>query len=542
MRSSLYWLKYTARITLSVAAVGVVTWIDFWRLHVNSATAAFSFLLLILALAARVGLAESIAASFAGMLAYNYFFLPPIGTFTIADPQNWVALVVFLITAVTASELSSSVRRKAEEARAKQRELQRLYDFSRALMLRDPERTMETQITQQLIDLFGVDDVWFYDAATDRITSYVLPQAPATAAAMREVARTGRIRRSFQERKLIAPIGFGGRQLGSIGVAGAVMPSEVALQAVAQLIAIAIERERAQEIANRSAAERHSEQLKSTLLDALAHEFKTPLTSIKAATTSLLPRSGLDEVGRELLTVVDEEADRLTNLVSDSIELARWGSGPVLLDLQPCSAEALISTSINQLRALFEGRQVELNLDPDLPAFSADRKLSELVVRQLIGNALKYSPPSSVIRITAAAEEDHAIVSIHNTGTEIPAVEQERLFEKFYRSPQTRGRVAGTGLGLAIAREIIEAHGGRLWVESEPGIGVRFSFTLPFSKAPGSTPPMEPRKTVAAPIESRTTPPPGCALGAPRNGAGDFSTEVGRKSAPFALSQKVVVA
>ena len=489
MRSSFDWLKYAVRITLSVAAVGVVTWIDFARLHVNSPTAAFSFLLLVLALAARAGLAESIAASFAGMLAYNYFFLPPIGTLTIADPQNWVALVVFLITAVTASELSSSARRKAAEAKAKQREIQRLYDFSRALMLRDPETTMETRITQQIIDLFGVEDVWFYDAAANRITGSTSPQATAVESGMREVARTGRIQRNFGQ--LLAPIGFGGRQLGSIGVSGTVLPSEVALQAVAQLIAIAIERERAQEIANRSAAQRQSEQLKSTLLDALAHEFKTPLTSIKAATTSLLPRSTLDGVGRELLTVVDEEADRLTNLVNDSIELARWDSGPVLLQSQPCSAEALISSSVTQLRALFEGRQLELSVEPDLPFFSADRRLSELVMRQLIGNALKYSPPSSIIRISAASEKDHAVVSVHNTGTEIPITEQERLFEKFYRSPHARGRVAGTGLGLAIAREIIEAHGGKLWVDSGPSKGVRFSFTLPFAKSPTSLPPVQ---------------------------------------------------
>ncbi len=486
MRNFPHWLNLRIRIAASLAAVGAVTWIDSAGLHVNSATAAFSFLLVILALAARAGLAESIAASFASMVAYNYFFLPPIGTLTIADPQNWVALLVFLVTAITASQLSSSARRKAEEADSKQQELQRLYEFSRALMLRDPERTMESQTTQQMVELFGVQNVWFYDARTERITSYAAEESEPMAAVLRRVAEAGTIWTNRKDKSIAVPIGFGGRHVGSIGVAGSVLPSEVALQSIAQLIAIAIERERVQEIANRAAAARQGEQLKSTLLDALAHEFKTPLTSIKAATTSLLPRQSLDAVGRELLTIVDEEADRLTNLVSDSIELARLGTGPVLLKREPCSAEALVSSAVSQLRALFEGRQVKTDFEKDLPLLHADRKLSELVIRQLIGNALKYSPPSSTIQITATMEEQFAVLSVHNAGKHIPKPEQERLFERFYRSADARGRVSGTGLGLAIARDIVEAHGGKLWVESEPGKGISFSFTLPFLKSPSN--------------------------------------------------------
>ncbi len=479
-------VKYAARLAATLAAVGFVTWIDYGKLHVNSATAAFSFLLLILALAARAGLAESIVASLAGMLAYNFFFLPPVGALSIADPQNWVALLVFLVTAITASQLSSSARRKAEEADAKKRELQRMYEFSRALMLRDPERTLEIQTTQQIVDLFDVQNVWFYDTLRDSLTSYAPGRNPNIEEATRQVAKSGAIWCSPDGKATVVPIGFGGRHLGSIGVAGSAIPSDVALQAIAQLVAIAIERGRAQEAENRIAAARQNEQLKSTLLDALAHEFKTPLTSIKAATTSLLPRSDLDAVGRELLTVVDEEADRLTSLVSDSIELARFGSGPVSLDRQFWSAEALISSSINQLRALFEGRQVDVTIEPDLPLLEIDRNLTELVIRQLIGNALKYSSPSSTIHVAAAAEENKAVISVHNAGKEIPPSEQEMLFEKFYRSADAKGRVSGTGLGLAIGREIVEAHGGRIWVDSTPGTGVRFSFTVPFSDLPAS--------------------------------------------------------
>src|SRR5438105_1346339 len=138
----------------ALGAVAAVTAIDYRLLGVNSATAAFSYLLVILGLATRLGLQESIAASLASMLCYNFFFLPPVGTFTIADPQNWVALCVFLITAITASQLSTSARRKAEEARARQQEMEHVYEFSRALMLGDTERSLAGQIAQQVAKVF----------------------------------------------------------------------------------------------------------------------------------------------------------------------------------------------------------------------------------------------------------------------------------------------------------------------------------------------------------------------------------------------------
>ena len=468
------------QISLALVAVSLVTWVDFRQLHVNSSTAAFSYLLVILALAARTGLVASVAASLAGMLAYNYFFLPPIGTFTIADPENWTALVVFLVTAITASHLSSSARKRAEEAASREHELGRMYEFSRALMLRDPDRTIALQTTHQIREVFGFAEVCFYDLATDEVSGSTPEIVACTPTTLRHVARTGEVwRQANKEGGIAIPVGLGGRRLGSIGVAGPVASSEVALQAVAQLVAIAIERSHSQDAANRVEATRQNEQLKSTLLDALAHEFKTPLTSIKAATTSVLPRTNLDSTNRELITIIDEEADRLTRLVNDAIELARIGSGPVTLNREPCSAAELIASAVTQLRILLEDRELALSIEDDLLSLMVDRQLSELVFRQLIGNALKYSPPSSPIRVAVCGRVPMALIRIKNTGLGIPQGEQATVFEKFYRSKDTRTRVAGTGMGLAIAREIIAAHGGSIWVESNPNQGAEFSFTLP---------------------------------------------------------------
>ena len=466
-----------------VAAVAAVTAIDFRLLHVNSPTAAFSFLLVVLGFATRVGLKESIIASLAGMLAYNFFFLPPIGQFTIADPQNWVALFVFLVTAITVSQLSSSARRKAAEAASREQEVQRMYDFSRALMLRDDERSLPVQIMQKISELFGVQDVSFYDRETDSVSKTAPPGSPLQEALLRDVAQTGEIWRKPESGALIAPVRLGGRSLGSLGVDGIKRISEVALLAIAQLVAIALERARAQDVAARAEAARQNEQLKSTLLDALAHEFKTPLTSIKAAATTVLSRDTLDAVEQDLLTVVDEEADHLNNLVTEAIELARIGAGPVKLERESCSAQDLISSAIAQLRRLTEGRVLDVAVERDLPPMVIDRRLAELALRQLLNNALKYSTPSSLIQITAESQADAIVFEVSNAGPGIPKTEQDRIFEKFYRGREVRALIPGTGMGLTIAREIIQAHGGQIWLNSESGKGVQFSFTLPTTAA-----------------------------------------------------------
>lgn len=468
-----------------LGAVAAITTVDLRLLHVNSATAAFSFLLLILALATWTGLQESITASFASMLAYNFFFLPPVGTFTISDPQNWVALFVFMATAITASHLSSSARRRAEEAGFRQQELQRMYDFSRALMLRGDERSLADQITQNLSELFGFQDVWFYDRRTDSVCKIATQDSPLEESLLRDVAAGGKVWRNADQAALIIPVGLGGRLLGSLGVCGTTSTSEVALQAMAQLIAIIIERARAEEAATRAEATRQNEQLKATLLDALAHEFKTPLTSIKAAATTLLSRNKLDSIEHEMLSVVDEESDHLNSLVSEAIELARIGAGPVVLHRESCSVDELVSSAVSALRGLWEGRIIERKVQQNLPLIEIDRKLGELAVRQLLNNALKYSSPSSTIQLMADSQGDAVVIRVINSGGSIPKFEQDLIFEKFYRGREVRARVAGTGMGLAIAREIAEAHGGRLWLEREFGRGVEFALSLPTVISPG---------------------------------------------------------
>ena len=242
----------------------------------------------------------------------------------------------------------------------------------------------------------------------------------------------------------ILPVRFGGRILGSLGLVGTTL-SEAALQAVAQLGAIAIERARAQEAANHAEATRQNEQLKATLLDALAHEFKTPLTSIKAAITSILTNSGRDPVERELLTVADEEADRLTTLLNRTIEVARIEAGHVKLSRQPCAVAQLVADAIDQLKRFCEGRDVRVDIPANLPPVDADPGLIALVLRQLLDNALKYASPSASIGISAERLEDNVIVHVSNDGPGIAPEELHSIFQKFYRGRAVRKEFRGPG-------------------------------------------------------------------------------------------------
>jgi two-component system, OmpR family, sensor histidine kinase KdpD len=473
--------RLAGRLLLALVLVAVITAVDFNLLHVNGTTAAFTFLILVLALATRGGLQESIAASLVSAASYNYYFLPPVRTFTISDPQNWIALCAFLVTAVTASQLSSQARRRAEEARARERELQHLYDFSRSLLLFEDDVPFAQHAVRQVIAALEANDAALYVKAAEPIERMSGRQSfdPET---LKAVAESGRAWHDDAGLTLIVPVSLGATSLGSLAVRGERPPSEAALQAIAQLISIALERARVQAVSARLEATRENEQLKSALLDALAHEFKTPLTSVKAAATTLLSANLPADAQRELAMVVDEESDRMTRLVTDSIELARVGTGPITLHKRSQQVSALVESVLDSFRVPLEDRDVQIDMSPALPEVWVDKELTELVLRQIMSNALKYSPPRSAIRIEAQRQEGAISVGITNQGTGIERPDRERVFEKFYRGRSVRDRVPGTGMGLSIARDIIQAQGGHISFQTEIDQGATFTVTFPLDQ------------------------------------------------------------
>jgi two-component system, OmpR family, sensor histidine kinase KdpD len=231
---------------------------------------------------------------------------------------------------------------------------------------------------------------------------------------------------------------------------------------------------------------REGEQLRSALLDSITHDLRTPLTSIKASVTSLLNEPAReDSARRELLTIINEETDRLNQLVGDAAEMARLDAGEFELKLEPQPISEIVAAALAQCRPFLGARTVDVNIDADLPPVYADfNRIKDVLVR-LVENADAYSPKETPITISAEVNDARVIVSVADRGPGIEDIEMGLIFDKFYRGKDQRYLVQGTGMGLPIAKAIVEAHGGTIGVTSQLGHGSVFSFSLPVDRGAG---------------------------------------------------------
>jgi two-component system sensor histidine kinase KdpD len=352
--------------------------------HINPTTVALTFLLLVLFLATAWGPKPAVLASVLAATSFNYFFLPPVGTFIISDPHNWVAIIAFLLTAVTVGQLSARAKQRTEEAEVGKREIERLYE---------------------------------------------------------------ELREAFER-------------------------------------------------ASHAEALRQSEKLKSALLDAVTHDLRTPLTSIKASITTLLDEArdrtdgnqvvALDDESKmEMMEVIDEESDRLNRFIGGLIELARIEAGEMHLRRRWGALDEITSAALQRAEPITRGHDVEVSIEPDLPVVRVDERAVSEVVYTLVDNAAKYSPKGTTIRVTAQRYDDGMIkMTVEDSGEGIPIGLRERVFDKFFRATRdgdiSTHRPSGIGMGLAIAKGIVEAHQGKIWIESgSGGKGTRVVFTLP---------------------------------------------------------------
>jgi two-component system sensor histidine kinase KdpD len=468
-----------------LAAVAGITSIFFSALHVNGLIAGFAYVLVVLLVAARWGLMESLATSVAATICLNYFFLPPVMSLTIADPQNWVALFVFLITALTGSQLSTTVRKRAAEAHAQRIEVERLYELSRALLLIDTAKDLGPQIATSIRDQCQFAAAAFCDATTMEIYIAGDPQAGIDRAALASLAGdksagTGTATRTTlaDAEIILAPVAIGGQILGSLGLAGPSI-SEPAVQAITSLSAIALEHAHQQIVVSKLEVARQNERLRGVLLDALAHDFLTPLTSIKSAITAIRSEYTHDAEEDEFLSVAEEETNKLEEMVNEATDMARIEPGKPRIRRRQISVQDLIDAAIQRSKALFGDRTIDVEIPDHLPPLNADPEMMGLALRQLLGNAFKYSPPETPIHVSAFASDDMITVEVRDHGPGIPPDEMNTIFERFFRGKQVRDSVAGTGMGLSIARDIIHAHRGEIWVDNMQDGGARFSFRLP---------------------------------------------------------------
>ena len=359
-----------------------------FRASINATTVALALLLAVLFIAIGFGSKPALLASVLAMLGFNFFFLPPYHTFTIADPQNWIALTAFFITALAVGQLSARARQRAEESEAGKIEIRRLYD---------------------------------------------------------------ELREAFDR-------------------------------------------------ASEAEAIKRSEQLKSALLDAVTHDIRTPLTSIKASATLLLEDREETKSSAKLspdeqhamLEVITRGADRLDRFVEGIVDLARIEAGDLNLHRNWRSVDDLIEVALAQAEPLMHNHKVNLRISDELPIVRVDGRAVTEVIYTLLDNARKYTPPQTPITVGARVAGDDVIeISIEDQGPGIPRQYRERVFERFYRivdNGLSKEHPGGFGVGLAIAKGIVEAHGGRIWIEDAPtGSGAKIVFTVPVADIAGAT-------------------------------------------------------
>ena len=470
-------------ITVSLAVVAGITFFYRHLLHVNQTTVALSFLLAILAVSALWGMVVSVVMSLAAVIAFNYFFLPPVGTLTIADPQNWVALFAFLVSSIMGSQLSSRIRTEADEAHHRRREVERLYQFSRKLLGEGNVIQLMNAIPNYIVESFEAGAATLFLPQKDKFYRSGFGAAHLDEEKMKQAFSLDEIFADTQRGEYFVPIRLGVRPIGSLGISGSQL-SRQSLDAISTLVAIAIERARAIEQLGQTEAERQGERLKSALLDSITHDFRTPLTSMKAAVSSLLsslPPSAPST--HELLTIINEECDRLNRLVEEAGEMAKLEAGEIALDLEPVAAEEIIRAALGHCGGSLGARDVNVRIAPDLPPVRADRERAKEALVQLIDNANLYSAKDQPITITAELTRDAVTVSVADRGPGIDDFEQTMIFDKFYRGKDQRYLVRGTGMGLPIAKALIVAQNGTISVTSQLGHGSVFAFTLPVDRS-----------------------------------------------------------
>jgi len=454
---------------------------------VNQTTVALSFLMAILAVSAAWGMAVSALMSVAAMLAFNYYFLPPIGRFTVADPQNWVALMAFLMTAIVGSQLSNRIRMEAEVAHKRRREIEQLYAFSQKLLGEGNVIQLLNAIPNHVVEAFEAGAASVFLAEKQKFYRSGFGTLQLEEEQLRVAFEREEPTIDYVKGFCYAPIRLGMRSIGSFGISGARVTRQT-LEAVGTLLGIAIERARAVEQLSRTEADRQGERLKSALLDSITHNFRTPLTSIKASVTSLLSGKPLKpEQSHELLEIMNEECDRLNRLIEDAAEMARLEAGEVELAFAPATVQQLIDASMDACKFALAEREMKFEIQSGLPAVRVDLARAKEVLVNLLDNANSYSEKGKPIVVSAESNGNTVLISVADQGPGIDTLEQGMIFDKFYRGKEQRAVVQGTGMGLPIARAIVEAHGGSINVTSQPGRGSVFSFTLPIVRGTSET-------------------------------------------------------
>ena len=462
---------------------------------VSPTTAALALLLVVLVAATLARLRTAMAVSVLATLTLNFFFLPPLGAFTIADPQHWVALFAFLIVAVIASNLSAAAQDRARDAIARRNEVTRLFDLTRDVLLTTETAGAIEILARHVARRFELasiaiclpaDGGWrIHQGGHDTVVldAGTLDAALAKARGSlefdaRQRAYGGHVRVGERRDVVIVPLRHGTRAVGLLAAASSALDIGT-LDAVAGVVAIAIER--TEFLAERDAAAlvRQKADLAATLLASLSHDLRTPLTAVRVAVENLRDQLPADE-RRAQAAAAMTELERLTRLFQDILDMARIDAEAIRIERQWVTAADIVDAALAHVRHAIEGHALHVEADAEMEV-EIDPRLTSVALSHVIENAAQYSPAETPILVRAQVTDDGLHVSVTDGGPGLDPAELEHLFERFYRGRSARQATFGTGMGLSITRGLLSAAGGRIWAEQAPGSGARFSLAVPGS-------------------------------------------------------------
>lgn len=464
-----------AQAAAGCAGLGLLTWLGF-ELHVALTTISFMDLLVVFAMALFCGFWPASIVSVIAVASLDYFFTQPLFHFEMTDPQDWVSLMTFEASALLISRLSARELRSAKEAARHRASMEQLYELSRSSLLLDLRQPPGAQLALLMQRIFLLDAIALFDVYLGR---------EDTAGKWGEADQGIAKRRYLEEdaandpgthtcsRVLLA----GSSPVGALVLRGRVSP--LVADALAALAAMAIDRHQSFQKEERAESAKKEEQLRSAVMDALAHDFKTPLSTVYAATAGLLEFGQLDPDQAELVAIIDQETSRMTTLCNRLLQAAKLDSTKPAVKADEINIRALIEDVVKEKANAADAERLRISVQDPALSVHADRGLLAMILGQYVDNARKYSTPGTIIEITARRSYDEALFSVHNFGTVIPMEDRERIFERFYRSPEQAGSVPGTGIGLSVARKAAAAHHGHVWVVSDRDQGTTFFLSIP---------------------------------------------------------------
>jgi two-component system sensor histidine kinase KdpD len=449
------------------------------RLGANPTAAGMVYLVLVVWSATQAGIWLSLYVAIVCALAFDYFFLPPVGTLRLDGAPAWVAMLSYLASCLVVGRVAERARRQTQQAEQRREDVERLYELSQEMMLHEDAQGLIHDLPRLINRIFALDGVVLYVCDQDRFYGSTADVPTSVEAILRALTLGHNPTLSLNVGYYTTPLTLGMRPVGAIGWRPALLSREVATAVSAQ-VAIVLARSMAIEATARIEAAREGERLRTALIDSLTHELRTPLTSIRAAATTLLETTGLDEAGRlDLVTIVDEEASRLDLLIGEAVEMAEIDANVVQVHAVPQHARALFDQAWEESRKILAGHRVSIVVEgEDDPAWF-DPHLLGRVLRHLLENAARHTPAGSRITLKSWRSAERLQFSVEDDGPGIDALDLPLIFEKFYRGKRGAHKYKGSGMGLAITRAILMAHGGGIEGSSAPGKGASFRFWVP---------------------------------------------------------------